>query len=694
MTAETLCYQFDNVEVQPAAFAVLRDGRTLSLEPKAVRTLLYLIENRDRAVSKEDLIEAVWESAAVTDNALTRIVAQLRRELGDDARNSRYIQTLPTLGYRFIADLKVVTSAAPPAQRPRAMVIGWAAALVTAVFGCSLWLLLGRGAVAPVQELQPVQLTTSPGVDLVGSFSPDGRSFAYSSNRTGQFEIYTRPIGSGGAAKQITSDGKQNVEPAWSPDGRFIAYRSVAQRGIWLVPASAGTPRRLTTFGSSPAWSPDAKQIAFESVEPHSLAWFDLPGFGESTLWTVATDGSQQRRITTAGNPHGQHVTPVWSPDGKRLAFTAIEEHAASLWTVDTLSGKVQSLIGEGGGVFVSPVFAPNGYDLYSAGISRSGNFGIYHLPGLGGKPVELYSTRNDVPMGITVSRDGKRLMYTRVSNISQLWVTGTGAERSRPIYEDAVIRARLPSFSPDGKRLAYIARPAGRADDVWMMNADGSGAVAVTDDPDIRGAPGWSADGTAILYSASTKTGYELRRIRPADRSRQVLLASPQRHVLMPHVTPDERELIYVRPEPGNLWKLPLAGGAPKQLTFDREGIDFPSVSWDGRWIAYELNRGANVQIGVMDRNGGHPEILTDDPGLHWSNSWASDNRRIAYAGYSDGVWNLYWIDRVTRERKQITRYTAYGAFVRNPAWRPGTEEVVYEYSQVKGNADLMNLP
>src|SRR5436190_1577329 len=84
--------------------------------------------------------------------------------------------------------------------------------------------------------------------------------------------------------------------------------------------------------------------------------------------------------------------------------------------------------------------------------------------------------------------------------------------------------------------------------------------------------------------------------------------------------------------------------------------------------------------------RNGSHQEILTDDPALNWSNSWASDNRRIAYASYRDGVWNLYSIDRMTRERKQITQYTAYGTFVRNPAWRPGTEEVVYEYSQVKG--------
>src|SRR5205814_4544395 len=144
-------------------------------------------------------------------------------------------------------------------------------ALLAAVFGGSIWLLVGRGAVAPSHELRPVQLTTSPDVDLNGSFSPDSQSFAYSSNRSGQFEIYARPVGSGGARRQVTSDGKQNVEPAWSPDGKSIAYRSVAQHGIWLVPVSGGTPRRLTAFGSAPAWSRDGKQIAFRSLEPHSL---------------------------------------------------------------------------------------------------------------------------------------------------------------------------------------------------------------------------------------------------------------------------------------------------------------------------------------------------------------------------------------------------------------------------------------
>jgi Tol biopolymer transport system component/DNA-binding winged helix-turn-helix (wHTH) protein len=693
MDTEAICYQFDSVEVQPAAFAVVRDGQTLALEPKAVRVLLYLIEHRDRAVSKEELIETVWEGVAVTDNALTRIVAQLRRELGDDAKQTRYIQTLPTLGYRFIADLRVVPPQQGAAPSSRKVVFGSAAALMVAIFAGSLWLLAGRGAVTPSLELQPVQVTTAPGVDICGSFSPDGNSFVYSSNRSGWFEIYVRPARSGAAQSQVTSDGKQNVEPAWSPDGRWIAYRSVAQHGIWLVPAAGGVPKRLTAFGSSPAWSPDSKQIAFRSLEPYSLAWFDFPGVGESTIWTVAADGSQLRRITSAGNPRGQHALPGWSRDGKRVAFSALGA-LPSLWTVDASSGELKALTPDTERYFAGMVFAPDGVGFYSVGISKGGNFGVYHFRRPGEKPVELYSTRNDVPMGLALTPDGRRLLFSRIANVSQLWVTGSGVEAAKPIYEDAVIRARLPSFSPDGKRLAYVVRPAGRTDDVWVMNADGSGAAPVTDDPGVQAGASWNAEGTAILYCSSKGTGCQVRRINPEDRSVKVIQELPQRAIDMPHVTTDEQDLIFVRPSPPNVWKLHLKDGSPKQLTFDREGASFPAPSWDGQWIAYEVKRGENTQIGVMDRDGGHQELLTDDPALNWSNSWASDNRRIAYASYRDGVWNLYWIDRVTRERRQITSYTAYGAFVRNPAWRPGTEQVVYEYSHVKGNIYLVNLP
>jgi len=104
----TRLYRFDDVIVQPDAFRVEKSGRVLALEPKSIRLLLYLIEHRSRAVSKEELLREIWEDVAVTDNALTRVVAQLRKALGDDAKVARYVETIPTLGYRFVAEVTVV----------------------------------------------------------------------------------------------------------------------------------------------------------------------------------------------------------------------------------------------------------------------------------------------------------------------------------------------------------------------------------------------------------------------------------------------------------------------------------------------------------------------------------------------------------------------------------------------------------
>src|SRR5262245_58224285 len=176
------------------------------------------------------------------------------------------------------------------------------------------------------------------------------------------------------------------------------------------------------------------------------------------------------------------------------------------------------------------------------------------------------------------------------------------------------------------------------------------------------------------------------MARVNPADGSKRVLLETGE-IFQQPHITADERAVIFASGHPMNLWKRPFDGSGARQLTVDREGVSFPSLSSDGRWIAYELQRGYTTQIGVMDRDGGQQTVLTEDPGLNWSNSWSSDNRRIAFAAFRDGVWNICWIDRLTRERKQVTHRTAFGEFVRNPAWRPGSEQIVYEHWLVKGN-------
>src|SRR2546421_6395990 len=100
-------FLFDDIRIEPATFRAFKAGQLIQLEPKVLRLLLFLIENRDRLIEKEEILNAIWNGAHVTENALTVEIAKLRRTLGDDPKIPKYIQTVHTRGYRFIAEVEV-----------------------------------------------------------------------------------------------------------------------------------------------------------------------------------------------------------------------------------------------------------------------------------------------------------------------------------------------------------------------------------------------------------------------------------------------------------------------------------------------------------------------------------------------------------------------------------------------------------
>ena len=106
-----LVFRFADVEVCEAEFSVARAGRRLPVEPKAFKVLLYLLLNPGRLIPKDELLDAVWGDTAVTENSLTRSIALLRHVLGDDPHQARYVETVATIGYRFICPVEVVEHA-------------------------------------------------------------------------------------------------------------------------------------------------------------------------------------------------------------------------------------------------------------------------------------------------------------------------------------------------------------------------------------------------------------------------------------------------------------------------------------------------------------------------------------------------------------------------------------------------------
>lgn len=727
MADKLLFYQFDNFQVDVASFQVWKDGEPLALEPKAFEVLVFFLHHPGRLVEKGELLDAVWNDSFVTPNALTRVIAQLRKSLGDDAKEARYIETVPTRGYRFIAEATVrpepqlavngagqVPAVSAPLERhpaanealpkPASWKPGYSVALVTLALGITALLFFWPARRPEKTGLgKTVQITSSPLIDLYPAFSPDGASLAFSSIRNGSFEILVQPLTPGSREVQVTSDGAQNLQPTWSPDGKRIAFHSRNRGGIWVVPALGGVAQQLTDFGADPAWSPDGKWIAFQSDVPVDLNQTAFGAMPPSTLWIVSATGGSPRQLTQKNKPTGGHGAVTWSPDGKRLVFVSYLVGRSQLWTVSS-QGTDLELLSVGTGSFYDPVLSPDGNFLYV--VTGGGNFQLLRqristeTGQVLGEPEAVANTGAALARYLTIAPDGKRLAYSSLmmaNNLGSVAVApATGEAVGAPVFltQDTNKRKLSPVFSPDGKTIAYSLWRAGAGGEVWLVEADGSHPRQLT--AGLTGLPNWLPDGKQIALVSKDGESNRIYAVH-LETQKQTLLSDQRFPSPLGKLSPDGKLFAFnaITDAAGtiNVATMPVAGGASRQLTLDPELMGFPCWSPDSQWIAVEMKRGADTHLVVIPSNGGLPEQLTAQPGQSWPGSWAADQDRIAFAGQRNGIWNVYWVSRRTKQQKQLTSYAKPNIYVRNPVWSPRNDQIVYEYGETTGNVWLLEL-
>jgi DNA-binding winged helix-turn-helix (wHTH) protein len=373
-------YEFGEVTVDLRRVEVRRAGELVPLEPKSFDVLRHLVENRDRLVTKEELIETVWKDTFVTPNVLTRAVAQLRKGLGDDAFEARYIETVAKRGYRFIAPVTAggngQATIAPlpdgvppvPSRLPSSRRVA-AVGLVTVAVLAAAWG-AWRTSRAPGDSGRepsfppPRRLSAARDLYATPAISPDGRSVAWVSPRTGKPEIYVSSLAPGRREFAVTSDGSGAMEPAFSPDGLWLAFRSLERKGIWIVPSTGGVARQVADFGSNPAWSPDSRSIVFTDVGGLS---------SQALLFVVPFDGAESKPLTRLGSPPGGHLGPDWSHDGRWIAFRVNRHQANEVWIVAAQGGGAPRRLATLDR-FAEPRFAPDDRALYWFGRTADQN--------------------------------------------------------------------------------------------------------------------------------------------------------------------------------------------------------------------------------------------------------------------------------------------------------------------------------
>jgi eukaryotic-like serine/threonine-protein kinase len=499
---------------------------------------------------------------------------------------------------------------------------------------------MSRGGRAGTIVADFAQLTSLPGVEWFPSLSPDGKWLVYAAEGSGNHDIYLQSVG-GQAPINLTKDSPaEDDQPAFSPDGERIAFRSSRDGGGLYIMARTGEGvRRLTTRGYRPTWSPDGKRVAFtsENVELN-------PGnsVGISELWIVNADGhGEPRKLNT-----GDAILASWSPHGDRIAFAHRLGVPAQgdIWTVSPNGGEAIPVITDLA-VDWSPAWSIDGRYLYFAS-DRSGSMNLWRIAidERSGKPrgePEAVTTPATYLAHPTLSGDGRHIAYASAqvsANIhSIVFDPNTGEMRGEPLAVTTGSRRwSSPDPSPDGQSVAFytLAQPEGQ---LYVARADGTGLRQLTADTTADRLPRWSPDAQWIAFF-STRGG------------------------------------------PMRIWMIRSDGSDLRQLTARTAGYG-PTWSPDGKRMAVALGAstiGDTVAIIDPQRTAADQQydfLVPPAVGQFEVNSWSPDGKYLAGqvldpGGLGKGI-AIYSL--------QTRTYDKLADFGEWPVWLPDSRRVLF---------------
>jgi Tol biopolymer transport system component len=457
------------------------------------------------------------------------------------------------------------SAAAPSARTPVALrLIPWSLAAASLVVA---GLAVTRSRATPERpdtEMRFSAVTNFAGVEAQPSFSPDGRSIAYISNRGGQWDVYVGLV-SGGSPVRVTNDGNLEQRPRWSPDGSKLAFGRVNEKGlvdIWVVPALGGNARRIITNARYPAWSPDGRQVTYASG---------------GMLWLSDASGANPRAVTRSELPVA-HFQPAFSHDGRSLAFLRRRDGPyAELAVVDVATGAVRELTHDRA-LALSPVWSPDGRFIYFSS-SRGGTLNIWKMSVASGE-ARLVTAGVGEDAEIDLAHDGTRLVFSTYRanvNLGDARLQGPSLPALRWLTSDSARGEAYPRYSPDGRHIAYFTTKLGaERETIWVMDEDGGNPTRLVDDERASVMPRWTPDSEKLVY-LSRVPGIvlegELRRIPITGGAPESLGVAPSTP-LWGDVAPDGRLLVRVS-----------ATSAEIVDTRTRERVPVPGVMGEPRW-------------------------------------------------------------------------------------------------------------
>ena len=533
-------------------------------------------------------------------------------------------------------------------------------------------------AAVPTAEAMGIGATpvlSLPGETFQLALSPDGTQMAFVWAATDNSNLYVNRLGTDQVLRLTHTPGLGSF-PAWSPDGRFIAFNHrLATSNRWaisVVPATGGPYRTVWTgdliLGRGLDWSPDGDQLVASARTPdrreHQLLvvtvgtgainWLPSGGDGSDDSYPVfSPDGRTIGFVRNSGSQPGIYLYRrdsrntervmaaksafkrlAWSTGGESLFFASIQSPGNDrLWKLNVRGGQVEPVAGTGAGasepsvakgvdriVFLQQTLDSN---LYRVRLSASSPASVEQLPG---------TIRRETHPDI--SPDGSRLVFVSDrTGYSELWTVTPSGGDPRPVTSLKTL-ARHPRWAPDGQRLAFVGLEAGPNNhDLYVVDASGGGMRRLTEEPSTEQWPTWSRDGKWIYFTSDRTGAWQIWKISEVGGP---ALQVTTNGALKAWESRDGRFVLY-SDESRSIWRMPVGGGPSERV------LDFlQQPNWGGEWVPTDggiffLNIGGSRQttVELFEFATGRTRTVHTLPGLYDGGSGFTISR--------DGAWLVY---------------------------------------------------
>lgn len=569
----------------------------------------------------------------------------------------------------------------------KAFVVGLLAAVVVVAVGVAKLIGIGFGLArltgkesSPVNSLQKMKFTTVPVSGSVDQsfISPDGRFMALIIWEKGKMSLRLRQV-RGTVEREIVPplDGYFHGGVTFSPDVNNIYYvlgssKSLFRRLYRVSVLGGDSQKLLDDIDTAVCVSPDSKRLAFRRHIPQSR---------EDNLVVTNENGSDEEVIAKRPAP-AVFGKPEWSPNAQFIAYPVISKDEGGDYTIlEATNPSDRSTtpisLSTRWSWINSIEWLPESNGLVVTGKPRSAPADhrgqIWYVPFPEGEPIKITNDANDY-WGLSLTADGRTAMVRQTDVSSNIWVMPAGDfGRARQITNSTGVIGK-PSWTPDGK-IVYSSAGTGRFQDLWLMDADGTGNQQLTfsDDRDEHW-PALSPDGRQVVFMATHESIRSLWRMN-IDGGGAMELVRNVDYVAEPQVSPDGK-WVYYNSRDRTFWRISFDGGQPVKVrdntmcrlspdgklficahrdmrpealakllvvsvesgevlrTLDwPEGINALFWSPDGQAVDYMAQREGLSNIWRLPLTGGKEQKLTDwqTPAAIWYLAWSRDGRQLA---------------------------------------------------------------